>query len=132
MDNGGAQTQKSGGGYGVVAFIVIALILWWVFIRVDYKDVWWSGTEYQKVIYCGAVGQSDCRNGSSYYLPVTHIEKAGDSHTFKIKFDNGGYIETYGSCMKDESDLYASVERYCFTTTTSPNSGQYYNYLIAK
>lgn len=119
-------------GAGIILLIIIGIIIWFVFLRTDYKDVWWKGTEYQTVVYCGPVGASDCRNGNRYVLPVTHITRSGDTHTFSIKFDNGGYVHTYGNCMKDASNLYPSFERYCFTTATDSDSGRIYTYLIAK
>lgn len=125
------QATKKG-GIGLFGFIVICFLVWFFFLRTDYGDVWWSGTEYQHIIYCGPVGEADCHKGSSYNLPVTHIERSGDTHWFSIKFDNGGAIRAYGNCMKDESDLYPGIERYCFTTATDNDSGRIYVYLIAK
>ena len=119
-------------GIGIFWLVVIGLIIWFIFFRTDYKDVWWNGTEYQTVVYCGPVGASDCRNGTISVLPVTHITKSGDTHTFSIKFNNGGHVQVYGNCMKDASNLYPNFERYCFTTTTDSDSGRLYTSLIAK
>ena len=116
-------------GIGLGGLIIIGIIVWFFFIRVDYKDVWWKGTENQRVVYCGKIGEADCHNGTAYYLPVTHIERSGDHHTMNIEFDNGGSIEVEGTCMKDESDLYVGVERYCFVTTTNE---EYRQFLITK
>jgi hypothetical protein len=122
--------EKSGGG--IITLILIGLAIWFFFFRVDYKDVWWKDTEYQTVRYCGMVGEADCQAAKVNYLPITHEERSGDIHSFQINFDNGGYVEVEGSCMKDSSNLYG-VERYCYTTTVSPNeSGRYQVFLITK
>lgn len=127
-----AHAHSSSTGIGVFGFIIICVLVWFFFLRVDYKDVWWNGTQYQKVTYCGPVGNSNCHSGNSYILPVNHVTRSGDTHTFIIQFDNGGYVETYGNCMKDESNLYPGTERYCYTTSTDTNSGQLGTYLISK
>lgn len=117
---------------GIILLALIIFAIWFFFLRTDYKDVWWKDTEYQRVVYCGPLGESDCQNGNSYSLPVTHLERNGDTHWFVIKFDNGGSVKAYGNCMKDDSNLYPGVERYCFTTATNSESGRIYTYLITK
>lgn len=120
-------------GIGLGGLIIIGLLVWFFFFRVDYKDVWWKDTEYQRVVYCGTSLHSDCRNGTSYTLPVTHIERSGDIHTVNIKFPNGGYVEAEGECWKDESDLYPGVERYCYVTSVKTgSSGMLETYLITQ
>lgn len=120
------------GGFGLGSLILIGLAIWFFFFRVDYKDVWWKGTEYQTVRNCGNLAVADCQNANVFYTPVKHVARNGDIHTFVINFDNGGYVTTEGTCMKDESHLY-NVERYCLTTTVNPDDyGNYYKFLITK
>lgn len=120
------------GGIGIGGLIVFGLIIWWLFFRVDYKDVWWNGTEYQTVRNCGNIISADCKNANVFFTPVNHVVRNGDIHTFVINFDNGGHVTADGNCMKDESNLYG-VERYCLVTTTEPDDyGNYYKFLITK
>jgi hypothetical protein len=124
--------MESKGGIGLGGLIIIGLLIWWFFIRVDYRDVWWNGTEYQTVRNCGNLAVADCQNANVFYTPVKHVARNGDIHTFVINFDNGGYVTTEGTCMKDESHLY-NVERYCLTTTVNPDDyGNHYKFLITK
>ena len=126
------MNNSGGTGGGLLALILLGVAIWFFFFRVDYKDVWWKGTEYQTVRYCGTLSDANCRAANVYYLPVTHEERSGDTHTFKIKFDNGGSVEVDGSCMKDESNLYG-VERYCYTRAVEPdNNGGIGVFLITK
>lgn len=105
--------EKSGGG--IIALILIGLAVWFFFFRVDYKDVWWSGTATQRIIYCGDAIDPQCSTGSTYYLPVTHIERSGDYHAFEIDFNNGGSLETEGYCDKAAKGMY-DFDRFCRTT----------------
>lgn len=124
------MNEKSGGG--IITLILIGLAIWFFFIRVDYKDVWWKDTEYQTVRYCGTISDANCGAANVYYVPVTYEGRSGDTHMFQINFLNGGYIEVEGSCMKDESNLYG-VERYCYTTASDfDDSGKLGVYLITK
>jgi hypothetical protein len=103
------------GGIGLGGLIIIAILIWFFFIRVDYKDVWWKGTATQRVIYCGSAIDPHCSEGETYYVPVTHIERSGSSHVFEINFNNGGHIETEGSCDKAANGMY-DFDRFCRTT----------------
>lgn len=121
--------MESKGGLGLGSIIVIGFLVWFFFIRVDYKDVWWSGTETQRVIYCGNTIDPHCSTGDVYYVPVTHLSKDGDVHTFEIAFKNGGYIETEGTCDQAAKGMY-DYDRFCRTTGTDLY-GNSYMYVIA-
>lgn len=124
--------MENKGGIGLGGLIIIGLLIWWFFFRVDYKDVWWQGTEYQTVRNCGNTLSADCLSANSFRASVNHVVRNGDLHTFVIEFNNGGYVTAEGPCMKDESNLYG-VERYCIATTVdSDDYGNYYKFLITK
>lgn len=116
-------------GLGIGALIIIGFLVWFFFFKVDYKDVWWSGTEVQRVIYCGNSIEPHCSTGETYYIPVTHIGKTGEIHSFELNFTNGGHIETTGSCDQAAKDMY-DFDRFCRTTGTD-EYGNSYMYIVA-
>lgn len=108
--------DKSGGGDLLLVLFFVGLVIWFLFFKIDYKDVWWKGTANQLVRACGSVGEADCENGGLYFLPVKHKKREGSTHTFEIIFNDGKSVETQGYCLRDESGQYGS-DRYCYTTS---------------
>lgn len=122
--------MDSKGGIGLGLLIIIALLIWWFFIRVDYTDVWFRGSDTVRVIYCGDADSPSCSTGKNYILSVEHLEKAKAAnggnpiHLFEISFPNGGHLEVEGTCDKAPEGMY-SFDRFCRTITTNGSNKMY-------
>ena len=124
-----AASKKTGIG-GLVLLAIIIFAIWFLFIRVDYKDVWFKESTTARVIYCGSYSSPQCSTGETYYLPVKIVERAKAAYTgdplftFEIHFKNGGYVEVEGTCDKAPEGMYP-FDRFCRTETTDGSDKMY-------
>lgn len=134
LSNKKGETSSIVSGIIILALIIFAI--WFFFIRVDYKDIWFSGTTTARVIDCGDYSDPHCSTGNTYFLPVEVIEKAKAAYSgdplfiFEIHFPNGGYVEVEGTCDKAPEGMY-SFDRFCRTETTNNQYGNSKMYIIA-
>lgn len=120
------------GGIGLGGLIVIIFLVWFFFFRVDYKDYWYDGYGNAFVTYCGQNYSYDCESHPTEYLPVYHIEKAKAAsdvdkwiHTWKISFNNGGYVEAEGTCHEASSAVTFKRVCYAFAYDDYGNQAKY-------
>lgn len=130
MENGQPTNNGSSGFGGLILIGIVIFAIWFFFIRVDYKDIWFSGSTTARIIYCGDSSSPQCSTGNTYFLPVDVVEKSKSAYsgdplfTFEIHFNNGGYVEVEGTCDKAPEGMY-SFDRFCRTETTDGTSKMY-------